>query len=102
MISLFSSQKITQMIKSVEEYEIEKICSFCKAYLLGVKINCQLKAYGLNRDFLKIWIIYEDSKVSSVISMFENSVTLVSDNASSCEEIKGIGNCLFQSLAFCL
>lgn len=76
------------MIKSVEEYEIEKVCSFCKAYLLGVKINCQLKAYGLNRDFLKIWIVYEDSKVSSVISMFENSVTLVSDNASSCEEIK--------------
>lgn len=77
------------MITSVKNSNIEQIFSFCENSLLGTRITCQLKAYGLERDFLDAWYYYsEDGDISAVITKFEDSVTLISFKNSDLSEIK--------------
>lgn len=76
------------MIKSVENSDLSFIYSFCENSLLGTKISCQLKAYGLERDFLNTWYYRNNDEITAVICKFEDSITLLAKEDDDLSEIK--------------
>ena len=63
--------------------------SFCRGSLIGTKISCQLKAYGLSRNFLSFWCCTdEEEKILAVISRFEDSVSLLMSDKSVADDIR--------------
>lgn len=76
------------MIKLVEEVDLSSVYGFCKDSILGTKITCLLKAYGLERDFLNAWIYKAEDKITAVITKFFDNITLVSDMTDNLSEIK--------------
>ena len=76
------------MIISVENNDLSKIYEFCKNSLLGTKIACQLKVYGVERDFLSAWYYSTNKEISAVITKFEDSITLICENSEILGEIR--------------
>ncbi len=76
------------MIISVNEINIEEVFAFCENSLLGTKISCQLKTYGIGRSFLNVWCCLDGNSVKAVISKFEDSITLIADDVIIYSEIK--------------
>lgn len=75
------------MLKLAEKEDIKKIESFCKSFPLGVHTNCKLSAYGLERDFFKVWYAFSSNKINAVISYFDGSVILCAESDADLEEI---------------
>lgn len=87
-------------IKSAENKDIPALSVFCKNSVLGTKILCQISAYGLERDFLSVWhCTTEDGEIVAAISKFENSITLLCNEADFIDDIKVFVNMIgFDSL----
>ena len=76
------------MLKAAKETDKIKIENFCKAYPLGVRISCQMNAYGFERDFLRIWFAENETGVIAALSSFDGSVTLCTSKEADFEEIR--------------
>lgn len=78
------------MLNLAKKTDKIKIESFCKAYPLGVRISCQMNAYGFERDFLRIWFAENESGVVAALSSFDGSVTLCASKEADFEEIRAL------------
>lgn len=82
-------QRIMPVIRLADTNASREIEAFCKGSLLGTRILCQIKAYGFDRDFLNVWLCYDDEvKTVGVISKFEDSITLIYSSDDGAEEVK--------------
>ncbi|MGN0467195.1 MAG: GNAT family N-acetyltransferase [Acutalibacteraceae bacterium] len=74
------------MLKLAKSSDIPKIEKFSEKHPLAVRISSQIGAYGLERDFLKVWFSEEDDNIISVLSCFDYSFTVCAEeNADFCE-----------------
>lgn len=76
------------MLKTAEEKDFSKICEFSKKHPLAVHTVCKMKAYGTQRDFLKVWFNEDENGVSCAISSFFGAVTVSADERADFKEIK--------------
>ena len=87
------------MLKRAEITDLPYIRELCRNTIVGTRILCYILAYGFDRDFLEIWIIKEQDKVTGVIVKFYDDVTLLCDKNADLEQLKAfIGMFYFKNL----
>ncbi|MBR5438061.1 MAG: GNAT family N-acetyltransferase [Clostridia bacterium] len=75
-------------IKLVDPTDILSVENFCNGKLLGTKILCLLKAYGLDTPFLTVWYCTdEDENTAAVICNFDGNVTVIEECKDDIEEL---------------
>ena len=77
------------MIIAATDNNISEIKEFCKSSLLGNKIICLTECYGFGYDFLKTFLLYDESNaLEGIFTVFYGNVTVFCDETADVGEIK--------------
>ena len=87
------------MLKRAEATDLQEIKRLCLGSIIGTRILCYVLAYGFDRDFLEVWIIKEEDRVTGVIVRFYDDVTLLCDKEADMNQLEAfIGMFYFKSI----
>lgn len=75
------------MLKRAEAADLPQINRICEGSIIGTKILCLVTAYGLERDFLEIWVMSQDKKTTAVLTKFYDDITLITDSEADTEQL---------------
>lgn len=76
------------MLKVAKTTDKDKIESFLSAFPLGVRIVCQMNAYGFEHGFFKVWLAESEGDILAVLGSFDGSITVCTKAEADFEEIK--------------
>lgn len=87
------------MLKRADSSDLEIITELCRGSIIGTRILCYAMAYGFDRDFLEVWIVSDEDRVTGVIARFYDDVTLLCDKNAEIDQLKAfIAMFYFRSL----
>lgn len=75
------------MLKTAKNYDIADIMALCDGSIVGTKILCQIEAYGLERDFLNVWILKDAEITTAVIAAFYDDLALIASDDADFEQL---------------
>lgn len=75
------------MLKLAQKVDLNRLVSFCRSYPLGTRIECNLTAYGFEREFLKVWMNVDENCIKAVVSSFFGAVTVCAADDADFSEI---------------
>lgn len=82
------------MLKRATFDDFKAIEEFCDRDICGIKSLCQIKAYGFERDFLEIWCMRAEDKISTVVTRFYDDMTITSCEKTDLEQLEAF-LCMF-------
>ncbi len=75
------------MLKRASENNIAAIRALCRDSIIGTRILCYITAYGLERDFLEVWIIESNGNITGVLTKFYDDITLLANKDTDTEQL---------------
>lgn len=76
------------MLKRADIKDFIKIKGLCSDSIVGIKIICQLSAYGFDRDFLEAWLLQSNDEPTAVILRFYDDALLVASGSADFEQLQ--------------
>lgn len=76
------------MLKRAVSDDIQSIEKICSDSIIGTKILSQISAYGLERDFLEVWIMLSDGSLQAVLTKFYDDAAVLTTDDADTEQLK--------------
>lgn len=89
------------MLKLAQRCDEKLIFDFCRNDLIGTRIACYTKAYGLDNDFFSVWINIIDADVKCLVAKFYDSITVKAIDGCEINEINAFCEMLSFSDLMC-
>ncbi len=75
------------MFKLLDSSNLKQLKAFCHGSIIGTRISCYALCYGFERSFLTFWGEFKDESLLTVIALFDDSLTVLSSDATDYEEL---------------
>lgn len=75
------------MLKRAAAENLLQIRELCKGSILGTKILCFISAYGLERDFLEVWVMLDGDVITAVMTKFYDDIALLLTDGTDTEQL---------------
>lgn len=75
------------MLKRADAENLPQIKKLCKRSIIGTKILCLVTAYGLERDFLEVWVMIDGNVITAVMTKFYDDICLLVTDGTDFEQL---------------
>ena len=75
------------MLKNADINDRKELEKFLSSGIISLRILSYITAYGFVRDFLRLWYSYDENGINAVISLFENSVLVKTNEKADFSEL---------------
>lgn len=89
------------MLKRATTEDFKAIKKLCAESVAGLKIICQLTAYGFERDFLEAWVMFDDNELTAALVRFYDDISLVSSEEADFEQIQAFLGMFYYNSVMC-